>query len=80
LLFCFSWRDPATRKRYQVKVVLQLRIKPGSYQVAPETVLPHGLKHHLSIDDGMKNEELEWSTKNRGANIPVGLLVFLLPQ
>ena len=59
------------------RVALQLRILPGSYNIAPETVLTRDQKATVTMDPKIKNEELEWSTKQRGATIPVGLLVKL---
>lgn len=68
----FSVEDTATMKRFTAKTVLQLRINPDSYEVGPETI-----GATKKIDPQFSNEELEWSTKERGAIILYGLLVKL---
>ena len=72
--FCtiFSFDDPTTKKRFTAKTVLQLCINPDSYKVGPQTI-----GAMTEIDSHFSNEELEWSTKQRGAIILYGLLVKL---
>jgi neuralized-like protein 4 len=55
------------------QVALQVLIKPDSYKVGPETV---GAKSQ--IDPRFSNDEMEWSTKQRGSVIVYGLLVRVL--
>lgn len=54
------------------KAVLQLCINPDSYQVGPQTISATS-----EIDPKFSNQEIEWSTKQRGAIILYGLLVKL---
>ncbi|XP_077868820.1 uncharacterized protein LOC144359579 [Saccoglossus kowalevskii] len=65
----YKYVDKDTNKSYDVRVVFQVRIRPGSYNVGPETI---GQKSE--IDPIFHNQELEWFTKERGAVIPYGLL------
>ena len=58
--------------KYIAKVALQVFIKPESYDVGAETI---GAQE--DIDPGFSNQELEWSTRRRGAVILHGLLVHL---
>ena len=70
--FLFSYEDKARKVKSHVRVAFQVRIKPGSYKIGPQTV---GL--HDQLDPYFKNEELEWSTRARGAIILTGVLVKL---
>ena len=55
------------------KLAFQVRIKPESYQVIPETV---GLRRRgIILDHHFKNEELEWATNRRGVIILAGILI-----
>ena len=54
------------------KAVLQLCIKPDSYQVGAQTIGATS-----EIDPKFSNQEIEWFTKQRGAIILYGLLVKL---
>eukprot|EP00698_Gefionella_okellyi_P000345 TRINITY_DN1028_c0_g1_i2.p1 TRINITY_DN1028_c0_g1~~TRINITY_DN1028_c0_g1_i2.p1 ORF type:complete len:733 (+),score=155.50 TRINITY_DN1028_c0_g1_i2:141-2339(+) len=59
------------------KVVLQLRQKPGSYDVQPETVR---WKHYYGdqrIDDYFPNSEVEWKSKMTLGTIVSGVLIRL---
>ncbi|KAL9978854.1 hypothetical protein ACROYT_G016434 [Oculina patagonica] len=67
-----SFQDPSTNKTYTSKAVLQLCINPDSYQVGPQTI---GAADE--IDPKFSNQEIEWSTKERGSIILYGLLVKL---
>ena len=55
-------------------MAFEVWIKPDSYAKGPETVLS---KHeeHKKISEYFRNDELEWSTNERGATILCGLLV-----
>ena len=52
-------------------MAFQVRIKPGAYDVGPETIGAGSRR----IDPRIPNSELEWSTKRRGVTFLVGLLV-----
>ena len=54
------------------KTVLQLCINPDSYQVGTQTIAAT-----FEIDPKFSNQEIEWSTKQRGSIILYGLLVKL---
>ena len=58
--------------KYRVRVAFEVRVKPKSYKIGRETV---GLCDRL--DPYFTNEELEWSTRARGAIILTGILVKL---
>ncbi len=57
-------------KNYAAQVALQVMIKPDAYKVGPQTT---GATSQL--DPKFSNEEMEWSTKQRGAVVIYGLLV-----
>ena len=61
-----------TGEEFNAKVVFQLYIKPDSYKVGPQTI---GATDE--IDPKISNQEIEWSTKQRGATVFYGLLVKL---
>ena len=65
-----SFIDPVTRKQVTAQVALQVLIRPGSYQVGKTTV-----ERAQPFDANFSDEELEWSTKERGAVVVTGLLV-----
>ncbi|KAL9975190.1 hypothetical protein ACROYT_G012319 [Oculina patagonica] len=67
-----SFEDPSSKKKFAARTVLQLCINPDSYTVGPQTI-----GATTEIDPHFSNEELEWSTKQRGAIILYGLLVKL---
>ncbi|XP_077984752.1 neuralized-like protein 4 [Glandiceps talaboti] len=62
--------DTVTNQSYQARVVFQVRIKPDSYSVGPETIGAAS-----EIDPNFSNQEIEWFTKQRGSVIMSGLLV-----
>lgn len=68
----FSFSHPSLHKSYSTKAVLQLCINPDSYQVGPQTIGATS-----EIDPKFSNQEIEWSTKERGSIILYGLLVKL---
>ena len=67
-----NFQDPSTNKSFSSKAVLQLCINPDSYQVGPQTIGATS-----DIDPKFSNQEIEWSTKERGSIILYGLLVKL---
>jgi neuralized-like protein 4 len=62
-------------KEYKAQVVMQVLIKPNAYSVGRQTV---GAK--TQIDPRFSNDEMEWSTKRRGAVILYGLLVRVMEE
>ena len=66
---CFSFKS--SRIKYSAKTVLQVCIKPGSYDVERQTTAAN------LIDPLFDDSELEWATKKYGAIIIYGLLVKL---
>ena len=76
----FRWKDPHNGKYYKTQVVLQIRIKPDSYRAGEERMLPPSLKEFHDLDPHMSNDEIEWTTKQRGAAIPTGLLTRLVQE
>lgn len=72
VLLNFSFSHPSLHKGYSTKAVLQLCINPDSYQVGPQTIGATS-----EIDPKFSNQEIEWSTKERGSIILYGLLVKL---
>ena len=53
-----------------VKVVIQCRVKPGSFRKFRETV-----RARKVIDNNFPNDEIEWVTHDRLAVVPYGLLI-----
>ena len=69
IYLCSSYRDYSGQRNHLVRVAFQVRIKPGAYKKGGKTI------HDSQIDPKLSDQELEWSTKRRGATILVGLLV-----
>ena len=69
-LCLYSFTDPVTKKTAYAQVAFQVLIRPGSYQVGRTTV-----ERAQPFDTNFSDDELEWSTKERGAVIVTGLLV-----
>ncbi|XP_028399681.1 neuralized-like protein 4 [Dendronephthya gigantea] len=65
-----SFVDPVTKKTVSVQVAMQVLIRPGSYDIGKTTV-----ERAQPFDANFSDDELEWSTKERGAVIVTGLLV-----
>ncbi|XP_066265551.1 uncharacterized protein [Branchiostoma lanceolatum] len=65
-------------KEYDVRVALQLCVRPGSYTVGPETI--GARREGRTIDPLFSNDELEWFTKERGGHALYGLLVKMDPK
>lgn len=73
----FRHRDPKTRKTQHVRLALQLFVKPGSYMVGSvRQEDADGAEEAVEqIDAKISNNELEWSTKERGSTALCALLV-----
>ena len=70
-IFINRWKPAGAKQEQHLRVAFQVRIKPGTYDVGPETI-GAGRK---PIDPRFSNIELEWSTKRRGVTVLTGLLV-----
>ncbi|XP_035662162.1 uncharacterized protein LOC118406328 [Branchiostoma floridae] len=71
-----TWfKDPHDGKQYKARVVFQVCVRPNSYKVGPETI--GARREGRTIDPLFSNNELEWSTKERGGHVLYGLLVKL---
>ena len=68
----FSYVDKQTKKRYTSRIAFQVLIAPDKYKVGAQTI---GARHR--VDPKFSNNELEWSTEQRGTIIVYGLLVRL---
>ena len=68
----FSYVDKQTKKGYESRVAFQVLIAPDIYEVGAETI---GARHR--VDPMFSNNELEWSTEQRGSIVIYGLLVRL---
>ena len=68
----YRYRDDKTDKLYQVKLAFEACIKPGSFNVGPQT-----LDLTEPQDPKLNNNEIEWATKERGSVEIYGLLIKL---
>ena len=59
-----------------MQVAFQCLIRPGSYKIGPKTTAAQA----RPFDANFSDDELEWSTKERGAVILTGLLVKITPR
>jgi hypothetical protein len=76
IIFCaVLCRVTIDDKEYKAQVVMQVLIHPDAYTVGRQTV---GAK--TQIDPRFSNDEMEWSTKRRGAIILYGLLVRVMEE
>ncbi|KAI0232663.1 SPRY domain-containing SOCS box protein 2 [Lamellibrachia satsuma] len=66
------YEDKESKKTYNSRVALQVLISPNCYQVGAQTTGATQL-----IDPNFSNQELEWSTVERGSVIVYGLLIRL---
>ncbi|KAI0232664.1 SPRY domain-containing SOCS box protein 2 [Lamellibrachia satsuma] len=66
------YEDKESKTTYKSRVALQVLISPNCYQVGAQTI---GASH--LIDPNFSNQELEWSTVERGSVIVYGLLIRL---
>ncbi|KAL3861342.1 hypothetical protein ACJMK2_007378 [Sinanodonta woodiana] len=62
--------DPKTKKTYYARVAIQAWVKPGSYKIGPQSI-----QANEPIDPRFSNNELEWSTKERGSTMIQALLI-----
>lgn len=70
---CYRFHDTETDTDYNARVVLQTRIRPGTYKIGRETLGAGKTR----IDPMFDNSEIEWSTNHRGVIIPTGILIKL---
>ena len=57
-----------------VKLAFQVRIRPGSFVMGKQTIRSGPQANH-PIDSHIDNNEIEWSTEERAAIVPVALLI-----
>ena len=55
----------------KIQFAFQLRIKPESYKIGPETI---GAEEMI-LDENFENKELEWYTKQNLSIVLYGLLI-----
>ena len=67
---CNFYSVPEYFSGRKVKVIIQCRVKPGSFKKFKETIRANNI-----IDEHFPNEELEWVTQDREAVVPYGLLI-----
>ncbi|XP_071805443.1 neuralized-like protein 4 isoform X2 [Asterias amurensis] len=65
-----QFTDPKTKRVCTVSVAFQVRARPNSYTMGPQTI---GVNH--SIDPYIENSKIEWFTKERSAIVPCALLI-----
>ena len=68
--FIDRFTDPKTKRVCNVSVAFQVRVRPNSYTMGPQTI---GVNH--SIDPYIENSKIEWFTKERSAIVPCALLI-----
>ena len=73
LIFYSSSSFDYEQARPQASLVLELRVKPGSYNVQGETVGATG--RGVVLDPNIANDKLEWSTESVGVVYIKALLV-----
>ena len=73
--FSQRYRDSKTDKLYKVRLAFEACVKPGSYNVGPQTLDTSG-EH---VDPKLDIREIEWATKERGSVEIYGLLIKLEP-
>ncbi|CAI9734857.1 Hypothetical predicted protein [Octopus vulgaris] len=62
--------DPKTKKSHQAQVAFQVWVKPSSYKVGPSSI-----GSNEQFDPRFSNNEIEWSTKERGSIMLASLLI-----
>lgn len=67
-----TFKDSKTKKKYRVRIALQVEVHPGSYKVGPPSFRPCVHK-----EERLKVEEIEWLTKEKGNTDISALLVRL---
>ena len=70
LFFLFRFTDPKTKKTHQAQVAFQVWVKPSSYKVGPSSI-----GSNEQFDPRFSNNEIEWSTKERGSTMLASLLI-----
>lgn len=65
-----KFTDPKTKKTHQAQVAFQVWVKPSSYKVGPCSI-----GSNEQFDPRFGNNEIEWSTKERGSTILASLLI-----
>jgi hypothetical protein len=69
-----SWHDvPIQYESYTLKMVFEVRLRPGSYKVRPERV--GATERRELIDPNIDNTELEWYTREGSAHFFSGILL-----
>lgn len=69
----YEFKSAIDGKSYSIKVVLQLKQKPGSFIIQKETVC----RGTVRICPYIKNEEIEWKTKKRSTIVTYGVLLLI---
>ena len=69
--------DSETDERYKARIVLQVRIKPGSYTVGPSTISESLRRGREQIDPNFSDNELEWMTDWECVHFIYGILIKL---
>lgn len=65
-----KFTDPKTKKTHQAQVAFQVWVKPSSYKVGPSSI-----GSNEQFDPRFSNNEIEWSTKERGSTMLASLLI-----
>jgi hypothetical protein len=68
--FAFRYARPCSFNERKVRVIIQCRVKPGSFKKCGKTG-----REEKAIDDNFPNDEIEWVTDDRLAVVPYGLLI-----
>jgi hypothetical protein len=66
------WVNPTTRKTFNLQVMYQVRVRPGSYGEGQETV---GARGPIDATGSYANTNIEWYTEEDCAVVLTGLLV-----
>lgn len=76
-IITYRFVDSETERRYKAKIVLQVRIKPGSYTEGPSTVASHLRRGSEPIDPNFSNDKVEWMTNRECVHFIYGVLIKL---
>ena len=66
----FRFKDIKSKKTHFARIAFQVCVKPGSYKIGPQSI-----GANEQIDPKFDNNEIEWSTKERGATVLAAMLV-----
>lgn len=66
----FRFVDKKSKKRLFARTVIQVLVQPGAYNSGPQRI---GARE--PIDGHFSNSDIEWFTKEKGANILHSLLI-----